>query len=186
MHKLYPYCLGAVARGWGLRGFEKISTPILPGAHHCYCSYYITATWLGVSAYVFLVLLLDSELHEVWKASDSYSLWEASIWCVCVCVWVSQSVMPDSLWPHGLQPASLHCPWDAPGKNTSLAVPLSRGSSQPQGSNLHLSSLLHCQAGSLSLGPPGKPLVPGTDLQHNKCLLIGWMKKNKSSYPTTL
>ena len=50
---------------------------------------------------------------------------------VCVCVWVSHSVMPDSLWPHGLKPASLHHPWDAPGKNTSLAVPLSRGSSNP-------------------------------------------------------
>ena len=33
----------------------------------------------------------------------------------------------------------------------------SRGSSQPRGSNLHLSCLLHWQAGSLPLGSPGKP-----------------------------
>ena len=33
---------------------------------------------------------------------------------------LSHSVMPDSLWPHGLQLASLCCPWDFPGKNTGV------------------------------------------------------------------
>ena len=28
------------------------------------------------------------------------------------------SVMSDSLWPHGLEPARLLCPWDSPGKKT--------------------------------------------------------------------
>ena len=32
----------------------------------------------------------------------------------------SCSVMSDSLRPHGLQPASLLCPWNSPGKNTEL------------------------------------------------------------------
>ena len=27
------------------------------------------------------------------------------------------SLMSDSLWPHGLKPAGLLCPWDSPGKN---------------------------------------------------------------------
>ena len=40
--------------------------------------------------------------------------------CVCVCVCVSHSVMPDSLRPHGLQPTSLLCPWDSPGKSTGV------------------------------------------------------------------
>ena len=31
---------------------------------------------------------------------------------------VSCPVMSDSLWPHGLQPAKLLCPWNFPGKNT--------------------------------------------------------------------
>ena len=31
------------------------------------------------------------------------------------------SVVSDSLWPHGPQPASLLCPWDSPGKNTGVA-----------------------------------------------------------------
>ena len=30
------------------------------------------------------------------------------------------SVMSDSLWPHGLYPARLLCPWDSPGKNTGV------------------------------------------------------------------
>ena len=33
---------------------------------------------------------------------------------------VSHSVVPDSLQPHGLQPARLLCPWDSPGKNTEV------------------------------------------------------------------
>ena len=32
----------------------------------------------------------------------------------------SYSVMSDSLWPPGLQPARLLCPWDSPGKNTRV------------------------------------------------------------------
>ena len=35
---------------------------------------------------------------------------------VWVCVCVSCSVMPYSLWPHELQPARLLCPWNSPGK----------------------------------------------------------------------
>ena len=45
--------------------------------------------------------------------------------CVCVCVHahththaVSHSVL--TLWPHGLQPTRLLCPWDFPGKNTGV------------------------------------------------------------------
>ena len=30
-------------------------------------------------------------------------------------------VLSDSLWPHGLYPAKLLCPWISPGKNTGVA-----------------------------------------------------------------
>ena len=33
---------------------------------------------------------------------------------------VSLSVVSDSLWPHGLKPARVLCPWDSPGKNTGV------------------------------------------------------------------
>ena len=35
-------------------------------------------------------------------------------------VWVSRSVVPDSLQPPGQQPTRLPCPWDSPGKNTGV------------------------------------------------------------------
>ena len=33
---------------------------------------------------------------------------------------VSRSVVSDSVWPRGLQPARLLSPWDSPGKNTGV------------------------------------------------------------------
>ena len=41
--------------------------------------------------------------------------------CVCLCVCVSHLVMSDSLWPHGLYPTRLLCPWDSPGKNNGVS-----------------------------------------------------------------
>ena len=38
-----------------------------------------------------------------------------------------------SVWPHGVQPTRLLCPWYFPGKNTEwVAIPFSRGSSCPR------------------------------------------------------
>ena len=50
----------------------------------------------------------------------------------------------------------LLCPWDSPGKNTGVGAVL-QGIFPTQGSNLYLLCLLDWQAGSLPLGPPGKP-----------------------------
>ena len=36
---------------------------------------------------------------------------------------VSHSIMPSSLWPYGLQPTRLLCPWNSPGKNTGVGLP---------------------------------------------------------------
>ena len=33
---------------------------------------------------------------------------------------LSCSVLSDSLWPHGLEPTMLLCPWNVPGKNTGV------------------------------------------------------------------
>ena len=66
--------------------------------------------------------------------------------------------MSSSLWPYGLQPARLHYLWDSPGKNTGIGchIPL-QGIFLTQWSNPHLLGLLHWQADSLLLMPPGKP-----------------------------
>ena len=57
-------------------------------------------------------------------------------------------------------------PWDSPSKNTGVGCHfLLQGIFLTQGSNLHLLCLLHLQAASLPLVPPGKPgegpLFPG-------------------------
>ena len=41
--------------------------------------------------------------------------WESMHFC---CAVLSRSIMSDSIWPHGLWPARLLCPWNSPGKNT--------------------------------------------------------------------
>ena len=66
----------------------------------------------------------------------------------------SRSVMSDSLWPRGLQPTRLLCPWDFSGKNTGVGCPfLSRGSSRP-GDHTRVS----CTAGRFfTTEPLGKP-----------------------------
>ena len=46
------------------------------------------------------------------------------------------SVVSDSLWPHGLSPARLLCPWDSPSKNTGVDCHfLLQGIFLTQGSN---------------------------------------------------
>ena len=61
---------------------------------------------------------------------------------------VSCSVVSDSLWFHGLQPARLLCRWDSPGKNTGVGShALLQGIFPIQGSNLglpHCRRILYC------------------------------------------
>ena len=86
--------------------------------------------------------------------------------------------MSDSLWPHGLQPASLLCPWDSPGKNSGMGChALFQGIFPTQGSNPCLLCLLLLQAGSLPLEPREKPLLShrGTVIRlFANCLLEEW------------
>ena len=57
--------------------------------------------------------------------------------------------MSNSLWPHGLYPNRLLCPWGSPGKNSEwLSISYSRWSSWPRDQAQHL---LCWQADSLPL-----------------------------------
>ena len=63
-----------------------------------------------------------------------------------------------TLLPYRPWPARLLCPWDSPGKNTGVGFhALLQGIFLTYGSNLSLLRLLHWQAGSLPLVPPGNP-----------------------------
>ena len=63
------------------------------------------------------------------------------------------------LWPHGLEPTSLLCPWDLPGKNTGVGCHfLFQGIFLTQGSNPSLLCPLHRQADSLPMSHLVKPV----------------------------
>ena len=63
-----------------------------------------------------------------------------------VCAKLPQS--HPTLPPHGLQPTRLLCPWDSPARILEwVAMLFSRGSSRPR-DRIHVSCLLHWQAGS--------------------------------------
>ena len=82
---------------------------------------------------------------------------------ICVCV-LNRSVLSYFfLWPHGLQPTRVLCPWDSPGKNTVVGCHFFlHGIFPTLGSNVHLLCLLHWQAGSLPLCHLGSPDVTNT------------------------
>ena len=76
--------------------------------------------------------------------------------------------------------------WNSPGKNTGVGChAFLQGIFPTQGSNPHLLGLLHWQAGSLPLAPPGKPILyifflifPDLYLFY---LLLPWFKESFTS-----
>ena len=118
------------------------------------------------------------------------------IWCVCVSVCgyvLSRSVVSGFLWPHGLEPTRLLCPWDSPGKNTGVVCHfLLQGILRTQGSNPRL---LHWQADSLLLCHLGSPCIwyiiyfsqfyqvgpHGLILQVRKLRLQEWLAESHSA-----
>ena len=76
-------------------------------------------------------------------------------WYASVCESVSRSVMSDSLWPHGLKPTRLRCPWNSPSKNTGVHSHSLLQENLPDPGVEPSSPVLY--ADSLSSEPPGKP-----------------------------
>ena len=104
--------------------------------------------------------------------------------------WCFHSVVSDTSWPYGLQPARFLCPWDSPGKNTRVGShPLLQEIIPTQGSNL---GLLHCM--QIFFLPSEPPRKPGLMLQ-SYITVPGWMwvcgfkhfeKNNLNCGPQTL
>ena len=47
---------------------------------------------------------------------------------LCMCYWITRSVVSDSVQTLGLEPARPLCPWNSPGKNTGVGChPLLQG-----------------------------------------------------------
>ena len=75
-------------------------------------TYKVFSMWGLVSLLMFCVYLQELLLK---------SLYLKSLYVTCVkSKSVSHSIMSNSLWSHGLYSARLLCPWNSPGKNTTV------------------------------------------------------------------
>ena len=98
--------------------------------------------FLSQQIYLFWTFHLHKQNHTLWSSVTGFFH-----------LTVSNSVISESLQPHGLQPARLLYPWNSPGKNTRVGShSLLQGISPAQG--LNLSPALHTD--SLPSEPPGK------------------------------
>ena len=125
---------------------------------HVYWEVYVWRFKKECGGHIFCFVWLKSQvliLAFIVGRFSSLHPWESSI----ISNWLS--VISDSLWLHGLQPARLLCPWNSPGKNTGVGCHFLLEVIFPtQGSN---PDLLPLQADSLPTEPPGKPKNTGMD-----------------------
>ena len=93
-----------------------------------------------------------------------------------MCVHVN-SVVSDSLQPHGLYPARFLCPWDFPGKNTGVGCHFLLQRIFPtQGSNPCLLCLLHWQVDSLPLVPLESWTIKKTEHLRINAFKLWWRR----------
>ena len=67
-----------------------------------------------------VILIFSTPISSNFWAAEAGSLGvvrvKGALLSVCVCY----SVTSNSLWPHGLKPIRLLCPWNSPGRNTGM------------------------------------------------------------------
>ena len=98
-------------------------------------------------------ITLLTKVHIVKAIVFPVVMYGCENWTIKKAVCVLCSVVSDSLWPHGLQPTRLLCPWNVPGKNTGVGCHfLLQGIFEIQGSYLRF---LYWQADSLPLSHVG-------------------------------
>ena len=90
------------------------------------------------------------------RDTASLHFWPFLILCVCV---LSCSVMSKSLWPHGLQPTRLLCPWGFSRQEHWSGLPCPPPGNLPNPGIKPSSPILHLDY--LPSEPPGKPKHTG-------------------------
>ena len=147
---------------------KKVKTYIHPNLHiHVYSSFiHNCQNWEAIKIPLSDWVNKPTVVHPYIHPKEHYSALKSSeqsamkkTWRKLECTLLSAcsvtSVVSDSLWPYGLQPARLLCPWDSPGKNTGVGChALFQRIFLTQRLNLHLLCLLHWQGGSLPLALP--------------------------------
>ena len=104
----------------------------------------------------YLLFLSFMPLRSNWPCLLSICVCVRVCVCVCVCMLAARSCpIFETPWT---EPTKLLCPWDSPGENPGVGCHfLLQGIFPTQVLNPCLLCLLHWQAGSLPLAPPGKP-----------------------------
>ena len=111
----------------------------------------INTFFLPVSPKALLLALFFSNNTLSFGKACPLVIWKVEKW--------SRSVMSNSLWPRGLQPPRLLCPWDFSGKSTGGGCHfLLQGIFPTQGLN---PDLLHCRRTLYPLSHQGSPFSFG-------------------------
>ena len=135
-------------------------------------------SWTGLSQPLSFNLMSYNQHHIIQHVRQaaiccsilSTFMMQNSIPVACLCMHVCQvtSVVSNSVWPYGLQPARLLCPWDSSGQNTGVGTCSRLRVIFPTwGSN---SGLLHCRWILYHLSHQGSPRTSISAFKHK------WLK----------
>ena len=143
---------------WSTNQFQSLSLEETSQTHPCDK---ITFIWIKWSFVTYMNSVLAYWMHF----SRSNTCPQGLLVQRCKHVCLVAPGKSNSLQPHGLSV----CLWDDPGKNTGVGChALLQGVFPTQGSNPRLLRLLHWQAGSLPLVPPGMPSTETRQLPHRR------------------
>ena len=105
---LYPWDFPGKSTGVGCHCLPRqLNYFTYPLAIHEGSSFFISSSTLTI------VHLFD---HTQPNVCEVVPLW---FWCCYVCCLVTKSCL-TLLWPHGLEPSRLLCPWDFPSKHAGM------------------------------------------------------------------
>ena len=93
----------------------------------------------------------------LWSWKNSYQCGVTEMFSGCSCAALGHSVVSNSVWPHGLQPARLPCPWGFSRQEYWSGLPRPPPGDLPNPEIEPRSPALW--ADSLRSEPPGKPLI---------------------------
>ena len=125
---------------WNIK-FFCISNSVCPNKYifslHCILMFFNVINLLPTLTLlkVFILVYIKQVFKPYWLSLKAMNL-VFFIFLVCMCAQLYVCAQYDSVWPYGLQPARLLCPWDSLRRNTGVCChALLQGTFPTQGSN---------------------------------------------------